>query len=119
MAAEEQARLAQNRLAAAEARVRFGELLGEVLTVKEVTVRQNYGQAQQLSSSLFDRVRAEAAETRESAFRDALNEVLARRDAVTASLTKADPGVVEVLHTIELRFRRALGYSVPPEPAPR
>jgi hypothetical protein len=47
MAAEEQARLAQNRLAAAEARVRFGELLGEV------------------------------------------------------------------------RFRRALGYSVPPEPAPR
>jgi hypothetical protein len=119
IAAEEQIRLIQDRLAAAEARVRLGELLGEVLTVKEVTIRQNYGQAQELSSSFFDRVRAEAAETRESAFRDALNEVLARRDVVTAALTKAEPSVVEVLHTIELRFRRALGYSMPPEPTPR
>jgi hypothetical protein len=119
MAAEEQARLAQDRLAAAEARVRFGELLGEVLTVKEVTMRQNYGQAQELSSSFFDRVRAEASETREMAFREALNEILAKRDAVTAALTKADTGVVETLHTMELRLRRALGYSVSPEPAPR
>lgn len=119
IAAEERARSSQSQLAAAEARVRLGELLGQLLTVKEVTMRQNYGQAQELSSSFFDRVRAEAAETRESTFRDALNEILARRDAVTAGLTKADPAVVETLDTIALGLRRALGYRLPPEPAPR
>jgi hypothetical protein len=119
MAAESQSRLLEDRLAAAEARIRLGEILGEVLTIKETAMRQNYGLAQELSSPFFDRVGAEAARTRDDAFRDALTEVLGRRDGVTAALTKADAGVVEVLHAIELRLRRALGYDVPPEPAPR
>jgi hypothetical protein len=119
MAAEAQSRMVQEELATAEARIRMGELLGQALTIREVTMRQNYGQAQELSSSFFDGVQAEAARTPESAFRDALNEVLAKRDAVTAALTKADPGVVEILHMIELRVRHALGYTLPPEPAPR
>jgi hypothetical protein len=118
-AAELQVRMLQEKLAAAEARGRMGEFLGHALTVKEVTMRQNYGQAQELSSSFFNGVRAEAAATPDGGFRDALNEVLARRDSVTAALTKADPGVIEILHMIELRLRRALGYTLPPEPAPR
>lgn len=117
--ADTRGRMLEERLAAAEARTRMGELLGEVLTVKVVTMRQNYGQAQDLSSSFFDRVRSEAARTPDSTFRDALNEVLAGRDSVTAAVTKAEPGVTEILHTVELRLRRALGYSLPPEPAPR
>ena len=117
--ADTRARMLEERLAAAEARTRMGELLGEVLTVREVTTRQNYGQAQELSSSFFDRVRSEAAMTPDSTFRDALNEILARRDSVTAALTKAELGVTETLHTVELRLRRTLGYPLPPEPAPK
>jgi hypothetical protein len=115
-AAEQEAQGLRERLVAAEARVRLGQLLGEALAVKEVAMHQNYGQAQGLSSSFFDTVRGEAAATSVSEFRDVLNDVLSRRDAVTVSLTRADPAVVELLHTIELRLRGALGYTLPPEP---
>lgn len=107
----------QTRLATAEARVRLGELLGQALTVKEVAMRQNYGQALELSTPFFDAVRAETARAADAGLRDGLNEVLAMRDEVTAALAKADPTVVESLHGIELRLRRALGYALPPEPA--
>jgi type II secretory pathway pseudopilin PulG len=114
--AEAQSALLQERLTAAEARVRAGELLGQVLTVKEVAMRQNYGLASERSSAFFDAVRTEVPITPHSALRDAMNEVLAQRDIVTAALAKGEPSVVETLHDIELRLRRALGLSMPPEP---
>ena len=42
----------QNRLVAAEDRVRTSELLGRLLTIQEATARQDYGHAQDLSSAL-------------------------------------------------------------------
>lgn len=115
LAAEQQSRTAEERLAEAETRIRIGQLLGEVLALKEVTSRQNYGQAQALSSSFFDRVRETAADTRANTFRDVLTDLLAKRDTVTASLAKGDPTVIEILRTIEVRLRQALGYPLPPE----
>jgi hypothetical protein len=94
----------------------MGRLLGHVLTIRETVMRQNYGSAQELSSAFFDSVRVEAAAPAPNEFAAVLNEVLSQRDAVTAALTKADPEVGKVLHAIEVRFRRALGYSLPPEP---
>jgi hypothetical protein len=85
--------------------------------MKEVAMRQNYGQARELSSVFFDAVRAETARSADSGLVDSLNQVLAMRDEVTATLAKADPAVVETLHGIEVRLRRALGYALPPEPA--
>lgn len=117
-AAESEVGALRSRLAVAEARVRTGELVGQVLTVKEAAMRQNYGQALELSSSFFDAVRAEAATTPDSRLRDGLNEVLAKRDLVTAALAKGDPTVSETLHSLELGLRRALGYAISPEPAP-
>jgi hypothetical protein len=116
-AAEQQSLALREQLAAAEARVRMGHLLGQTLAVQEVVLRQNYGQAQELSSAFFDSVRKEAAATPLDEFRSVLDEVLSRRDAVTASLTKADQGTVQALTTIELQLRRALGYPLPQEPA--
>ena len=55
-----------------------------VLTVKEVTMRQNYGLALEHSSRFFDAVRTEAAATLDPGLRDGLNEVLGKRDSVTA-----------------------------------
>jgi len=117
VAAEEAAATFQSKLAAAEARVRTGELLGQALTLKEVTMRQNYGQALDLSPAFFEAVRAEEAKSPEKGLRDGLNEILAKRDAVTAALATADPAVLETLRSIELGLRRALGYPPPPEPA--
>jgi hypothetical protein len=114
-AAEQQSMSLREQLTAAEARVRMGQLLGEALAVREVVVRQNYGEAQELSSAFFDSVRREASATPVDEFRTVLNDVLSRRDSVTASLAKADPGILDVLRTIEAQMRRALGYPVPQE----
>lgn len=114
-AAQQEAVTLREQLEAAEARIRMAQLLGQALVVREVVVRQNYGQARELSSAFFDSVRREAGATPLDDFRSVLNEVLSRRDSVTASLAKADPGVVEVLHTIEVQMRRSLGYPVPQE----
>jgi hypothetical protein len=112
-AAEQESSLLRQQLAAAEARVRMGQLLGQVLAVREDVVRQNYGQAQELASKLFDDVRREATATPSDEFRSTLNDVLSRRDSVTASLTKAEPGILDVLRMIELQMRRSLGYPAP------
>jgi hypothetical protein len=117
IAAEAEVGALQTRLATAEARVQVGELLGQALTVKEVAMRQNYGQALELSSPFFDAVGTEMARSAGSGLGDGLNQVLAMRDGVTAALAKADSNVVETLHGIELRLRRTLGYALPPEAA--
>jgi hypothetical protein len=114
--AEAQIAQLEERLTAAEARVRAGALLGQVLTVKEVAMRQDYGMAAERSSVFFDAVRAEASVTPPGELEDALNGVLAQRDLVTAALAKGEPGVVEMLLDIERRLRRALGFTMPPAP---
>lgn len=116
-AAEEEARTLRAQLAASDARVRLGQLLGQVLTIREVVARQNYGQAQELASTFFDSVRKEAASGSRDEFRPMLNEVLSQRDAVTAALTRADQAVVQILHAIEVRLREALGFPLPQAPA--
>jgi hypothetical protein len=80
-------------------------------------MRQDYGQAQELSSPFFDGVRQESTTTTLTEFRSVLNEVLSRRDAITASLARADPAVLEALRMIDAQMRRALGYPMPREPA--
>src|SRR5574341_439584 len=77
----EKAQLSQ-RAEAAEARVRVGALVGELLTLEEVTREMNYGQARGLSSPLFDRVQAEAARTTDGGMKASLQSVLALRDPV-------------------------------------
>ena len=116
LAAEQQSRTAEARLVEAEVRARIGQLLGDVLTLKEAASRLNYGQAQVMSSGFFDRVRETAADTRTNTFRDVLTDLLARRDTVTASLATGDPTVIEIVRMMEVRLRQALGYPLPPEP---
>jgi hypothetical protein len=48
--AEEQVRTLDGEWTAAQTRLRVAELLGQVLTVKEVTARRNYGQGVILQS---------------------------------------------------------------------
>jgi hypothetical protein len=114
--AERESATLREQLATAEARVRMGQLLGQVLAVRDVVAQQNYGQGQDLASVFFDGVRREAAETPLAEFRSVLSDALSRRDAVTAALAKADPGSLDMLRTIETEMRGALGYPRPQAP---
>lgn len=114
----------QKRVDAAEAKVRAGELLGELLTLKETVQEMNYGQARGLSSPFFDHVRAESAQTADPGLKQALDGIQQYRDAVTVGLTQGDPAALNHLREAERRLRAALGYpapaaaAAPPVPAP-
>ena len=103
----------RSQLADAEARVRMGQLLGDLLNLTEAVAALNYGQAQQLSSRFFDSVAAELARTPVGAFKTTLEAVLPSRDRVTAALARGDQAAIEPLRKSELTLRQALGYPVP------
>ena len=103
---------------AAEARLHVAALLGQVLTLQEVVVRRNYGQAQELSSKFFDTVRQQAMSISDSNLRDGLTAVLGRRDRITSALATSDPTVAGALQEVELEFRRSLNFMMPPASAP-
>jgi hypothetical protein len=100
------------RTATAEARARTGALLAEVRNLEDAVMRQNYGDAQQISVGFFEHVRAEAANATDPAVRQALEGVAGRREAVTAALARADATVLAALQETEAGLRRALGYPV-------
>jgi hypothetical protein len=113
LAAEERAAALQVERDDAQARVRATMLLGDVLALEEVVANRNYGQAEQLASSFFDAVREEASRTTDDAVRGALNDVQAKRDAVTAALARTDPEVATILKAMEVRLRAGLGLRQP------
>ena len=106
----------QVQLAEAQARVRLGDLLGQLLAAKDAVSAQNYGQAQALSSKFFDAVRSEATRTAPGTFKDALERVAPMRDPVTASLTRGDPQALTLLQDAETQVRNALGFPRPATP---
>ena len=106
----------QVQLAEAQAQVRLGGLLGQILAAEDAVSAQNYGQAQALSSPFFDAVRAEATRTAAGAFKDALERIVPMRDPVTASLTRGDPQALTLLREAETLVRNALGFSHPATP---
>jgi hypothetical protein len=115
-ALEAQVTSLQLELAEAQARVRLGALLGQLLAVEDATSAQDYGQAQTLSSRFFDTVRAETTRTAAAGVKEALEKVSGMRDPVTASLTRADPQALTLLRDAQSHLRNALGFSRPTTP---
>jgi hypothetical protein len=108
----------RQRTATAEARARTGVLLAEVRNLEEAVMRQNFGDAQQISLAFFDHVRVDAGTTADPAMKQALEEVARHREPVTAALARADASVLATLRETEAVLRRALGYAVyGPNPA--
>ena len=108
----------KQRVEAAEARVRAGVLLGELLALKEVVQEMNYGQARGMSSPFFDHVRTESARTPDAGLKQALSSIDALRDPVTIALTQGDAAALGHLRESERRLRQALGYPPPPAATP-
>lgn len=103
----------QQRVDAADERLRMTELLGQALALGDLVREQRFGEAQPLSSTFFDGVRAESQRVREPAFSGALLEVLEARDATTAALSRGEAEAAVRIAQFERRLRRALGFTVP------
>ena len=103
-------------LAEAQARVRLGGLLGQLLAAEDAVSAQNYGQAQTLSSEFFDAVRAEATRTAAGSFKDALEKIVRMRDPVTVSLTRGEPQALVLSRDAEALVRNTLVFSRPATP---
>jgi hypothetical protein len=106
----------QVQLTSAQARVRLGGLLGQLLAAEDAVSAQNYGQAQVLSSKFFDAVRGEAGQTAPGTLKDALGKVVQMRDTVTASLTRGEPQALTLLRDAETLVRSELGFPRPATP---
>ena len=114
VAAEDLLRARQAEMAGAQARIRAGELLGQLLSLRDAASAKNYGQAQELSTRFFDAARSEAARTTLPALAEALEATLGLRDGITAGLVQADPAVLGLIRQAETNLRDALGYARAP-----
>jgi hypothetical protein len=102
-----EARQLRRELAAAREQsdlARLRDLAG--IAYLEVT-QNNYGVAARHTSELFDRAAELARTTSDAGRRQALGELLGRRDAVTAGLAKADPAVSAALQDLLRRLHAA------------
>lgn len=102
----------QTKLAAAEARIRLGDVLGRLLALSDAVAAKNYGQAAALSSSFFDAVQSEASRASQPEVTATLQEILKARDRVTTAIAGTDPALAAVLKEQERSLRRGLGYPV-------
>ncbi len=87
----------KNQLASAETVSRIARLENQLLVLIEQTEGQNYGEAQKLSNSLFDDMRKEIDRNKGAAYAPKLETILARRDAVTAGLARAEAPTLGML----------------------
>lgn len=107
---QDQVRSLQERLTAADTRVRLGEILGQLLHLSDAVRGKNFGQAATLSSAFFDAVRQEVSRTNSPEATNALNSILQTRDRVTTAIAGTDAGLESILRQHEEALRRALGY---------
>jgi len=84
-------------LASSQALGRIARLQNELLLLIEQTESQNYGEAQKFSNSFFDDVRKEIDRDKGAPYLAKLETILARRDAVTAGLAKAEAPTIGAL----------------------
>ena len=111
-AARSEMQALEERASATEARVRLGEVLGQLLSLVDAVDEQNYGDAAKRASAYFDRVQAEAGKATSPAVRAVLEGVEDTRDSVITGLAKAEPAVREMLREQQRALRRALNYDV-------
>jgi type II secretory pathway pseudopilin PulG len=92
--AEKSSAQAAQQLTSAQAVVHVTRLENDLVALVDQTQNQNYGEAQKLSSKFFDDLKAEIDRSANAPYRQALETILARRDAVTSGLTRADAATI-------------------------
>lgn len=102
----------RERIETLENRARLSVIHTRALDAIDAVAAMNYGEAQQLSSSLFDEIRAELNRTTASPYREALQGGLNRRDAITSALATGDASALEPLRELEKQIRQVLAAPV-------
>ena len=95
-----------------DSRARLSMIHTKALDAIDAVAAMNYGHAQGLTSSLFDDIRVELSRTTEPQYREALQDGLDRRDAITAALATGDAAALEPLRELEKRIRQVLSSPV-------
>jgi type II secretory pathway pseudopilin PulG len=86
--AERNGAQAIQQLTSAQAVVRITRLENDLVSLVDQTQNQNYGEAQKLASRFFDDLRSELDHSPSAPYRQTLETIFARRDAVTSGLTR-------------------------------
>lgn len=102
----------RERIEILENRARLSVIHTRALDAIDAVAAMNYGEAQQLSSSLFDEIRAELSRTTAPPYREALQGGLNRRDTITSALATGDAAALEPLRELEKQIREVLSAPV-------
>jgi len=93
-------RQVQRDLAISIEKIKLSELRDLAGLMMLEALRQNYGVAGDYSSQYFDKLRETSEAVNNSTLKRSLQELLNKRDTVTAALSKADPASASQLQTI-------------------
>jgi hypothetical protein len=100
---------ANQRALSAEQAVRMGELRDLCGLMLMEVLRQNYGIAKDYAARYFDSLGAAAGATDDAARKKGLEELLTRRDAVTALLAQGDPASAAEAQSLYARTSEVTG----------
>jgi hypothetical protein len=87
----------QQQLSTAQSAARLCQLENESLDLLDQAKAQNYGDAQKLAGKFFNDLQAEVSRSPNAPYTQTLLSILASRDAVVASLARADASTVTIL----------------------
>lgn len=101
---------ARQELAAAQYRAELGALRDALSLVHLEVVQKNYGVAAQRSTAFFDQLQSLAGRETDAGRKQAFQQILAARDAVTAGLASGDPAVqAEIQRILRVLFEATSG----------
>jgi hypothetical protein len=84
-------------LAAAKSVVHAGRLQNELMDILDQIQSQNYGTAQQIAGQFFNDLHNQINDPANAPYRQNLQAILDRRDAVISALAKADGSIASTL----------------------
>jgi hypothetical protein len=102
-----QKRQIQAELATSAEKLKVSELRDLAGMMMLEALRQNYGVARDYSSQYFEKLRETSEQVENATLKASLQELLSSRDAVTASLSKADPTSASQLQAIFAKTQAA------------
>lgn len=98
---------ANDQITACEFRTRLCVIRDQAGFMYVETAEQNYGVAGEYSTPFFNNLRKLATETTDSNLKRSFEEMLARRDAVTAGLAKGDAAVLADIKALFFRVHES------------
>jgi hypothetical protein len=108
LALQDQNAQLKKQAAGADSLGRLTRLENELLQLIEQSEGQNYGEAQKLSNTYFDDLRREIDQDKGAPYAAKLEMIMARRDAVTAGLARAEAPTVGPLKQSLAEMRELL-----------